>query len=166
MQTYDLVTKKARFSGHANAVNSTSYNQDSIEDSLNTLDELGADPKKVNLGIPFYGRGFKVIGACDQANDVKCRVDPLTEADITDKELNYENIKKKIIANNLEKFDGKAKASYAFEGDNFYSFPSKQNIAEVLKIMKKAGLKGVFVWELLQDSADNELLKAVNEREY
>ena len=59
-------------------------------------------------------------------------------------------------------WDEESQASFAYDGQNFYSFDDKRSITAKHKYAKQQGLGGFMYWFIGADDTSNTLLKAIN----
>lgn len=118
----------------------------------------GAPSRKLVVGVPFYGRGWTNVtgggsGLYQSANGAA----PATY------EAGFEDYK---VLRNLAGFtkhrDPVTKQMWIFDGRTFWSFDDPQVIADKSAYIKQEGLGGVMVWSMDGDTADGELMRALD----
>ena len=116
----------------------------------------GVPADKLNLGIPFSGKGWQGVqnvnnGLFQPANNPA----PGTWGQGVDE---YKYIKEK----NLPLYwDSEAQASWAYDGNIFWSFDTPDSILNKMSYIKSQGLGGAMFWELSGDTDDGELITAI-----
>ncbi|CAG2168417.1 unnamed protein product [Oppiella nova] len=111
---------------------------------------LGAQPKKLVLGIRFYGRTFTL--ASNQSNGFNApTTGPGSPGPYTKKSgvLSYNE-----ICENKGwdvKWDDQRKAPYAIKGNDWVSYDNEQSIKAKVEFIKSKGLGGAMVWAIEAD---------------
>ncbi|KAJ8680394.1 hypothetical protein QAD02_016181 [Eretmocerus hayati] len=158
LMTYDLHGRWDKKTG----INAPLYpaskeqNQDrllNVDASVNYWISQGAPPKKLVLGVPLYGRSFKLdnpsmngIGApaSQGANPGPYTNEPGM--------LGYneicENLKYKAWK---EVFHEEQRVPYAYKGDQWVGYDNERSLEEKADYVKKMGLGGMMVWSLETD---------------
>ncbi|KAJ8680393.1 hypothetical protein QAD02_016180 [Eretmocerus hayati] len=158
LMTYDLHGQWDKKTGinaplyHA----SEEQNQDrllNVDACVNYWINQGAPPKKLVLGVPLYGRSFKLdnpsmngIGApaSQGANPGPYTNEPGM--------LGYneicENLKYKAWK---EVFHEEQRVPYAYKGDQWVGYDNERSLKEKADYVKKMGLGGMMVWSLETD---------------
>ncbi|KAI5299158.1 hypothetical protein KEM56_003473 [Ascosphaera pollenicola] len=77
IMSYDLTNRRSKATGHLSSV------KGSLESAKNYID-LGLDPKKANLGFPFYAEFYKMLPNCTNANGLNCPIQAAENADGSD----------------------------------------------------------------------------------
>ncbi|MFV0344473.1 MAG: chitobiase/beta-hexosaminidase C-terminal domain-containing protein, partial [Anaerocolumna sp.] len=169
--TYDFNGGWSNIAGH----NSPLYSYSNAEEPTASMDHLyqylkttDINMDKVNMGVPFYGRGVVTSGSADlNTATVKRTVTiqpdgPIsTSADYTNWPLdvydgvpNYSYIKKKVLAPNsgwTVKWDDEAKVPYATKGNYFLSFDNEESVGYKAQYIKDNNLAGAIVWNVYGD---------------
>ncbi|MGW0735961.1 glycoside hydrolase family 18 protein [Streptomyces sp. NPDC002851] len=121
--------------------------------ALQKLKGLGIPSEKLLLGIGFYGRGWTGVTQEAPGGTATGPAQGKYEQGIDD----YKELKSKCPAT------GKvAGTAYAHCGSNWWSYDTPETIAGKMDYKNKEGLGGTFFWELSGDTADGELIKAIN----
>lgn len=126
------------------------------------------NPMKINLGSPFYGRGFQVpIGTVDSTNGFMPATGGLKNAKYENNVWDYKDIKSSLLTPNPQNvfYNLAGLASYYYDSASgtFISYESTRSATEKVKFVKRNGMQGVFAWEFSGDSADHELLINLNQ---
>lgn len=128
-----------------------------VEGAVDFYLEHGVPVDKLVLGVPFYGRGFRVK---DAANDGLYQ--PYTEPYVAG---DWRDIKAKLLSDAkwTQHWHPVAQTPYLFnEGERvFVSFEDPKSIGLRSQLAKDRGLRGVFMWELTGDDEQRSLLKAM-----
>ena len=117
----------------------------------------GFPEKKILLGVPFYGRGWRGVPDIEnglyQKPEEAIFPDGVTYPDIVEQFLNRPGFERY--------WDDDAKAPYLYNGDIWISYEDEQSLKEKMKYIRKKGLGGVMIWEYAHDM-NNVLFDAVN----
>jgi chitinase len=116
----------------------------------------GVPAHKLNIGIPFYGRGW--TGVTDANHGLyQDAVEPamgLYEAGVND----Y-GVLRRLDA--VEFHDPATGGSWIFDGTTFWAIDDPAAIAAKTEYVKRMDLGGVMFWELAGDTRDGELITAI-----
>jgi chitinase len=136
-----------------------SLDQDlSADASIRAYLEAGVPPSKLNLGVPFYGRGW--TGVTDTGDGLyqpaEAPADGLYESGVNDygvlRILDYPDYR-----------DPASAAYWIFNGVTFWSFDDPETMAQKSTYAVENGLGGIMFWELAGDTRDGELITAIYE---
>jgi len=127
-----------------------------VDDTVKYYLAKGMPAKKINLGLPFYGRGW--TGVDPTANGLyqqaKGAAQGLYEAGIDD----Y----KRIAALPAPSYrDPVTDQVWKFDGSTWWTYDDAQVIATKMAYVKKMGLGGAMAWSLDGDDANATLVKAM-----
>jgi chitinase len=127
-----------------------------VDDTVRYYLAHGMPAKKINLGLPFYGRGW--TGVTPTANGLyqpaKDGADGLYEKGIDD----Y----KRIAALPAPVYrDPATDQVWKFDGTTWWTYDDAQVIAQKMAYVKKMGLGGAMAWSLDGDDANATLVKAM-----
>jgi len=128
-----------------------------VEGAVDFYLQHGVPADKLVLGVPFYGRGFRVRSA---ANDglYQSYSGPYAAGD-------WRDIQSKLLADPkwTQHWHDVAQTPYLFNADGnvFVSYEDAKSIALRSQLAKERGLRGVFMWELTGDDDQRSLLKAM-----
>ncbi len=117
----------------------------------------GVPDDKLVLGVPFYGRGFKVKS---DANDglYQAYGEPYAAGD-------WRDIQSRLLSNPqwTQHWHDVAQTPYLFNASEhvFVSYEDPRSIGLRARFAQDSGLRGVFMWELTGDDAQASLLKAM-----
>ncbi|GAA3782368.1 glycoside hydrolase family 18 protein [Streptomyces coacervatus] len=117
------------------------------------LKGLGIPASKLLLGIGFYGRGWTGVTQAAPGGTATGPAAGTYEQGIDD----YKVLKTKCPATGT--VGGNA---YAKCGNNWWSYDTPATIGTKMTYKNQQGLGGTFFWELSGDTANGELIKAIN----
>lgn len=128
-----------------------------VEGAVDYYREHGVPADKLVLGVPFYGRGFRVTGE-DR--------DGLYQPYSAPYEVgNWRNIKSTLLgdAQWQRHWHPIAQTPWLFNDAErvFVSYEDPKSIGLRSQLAKDRGLRGVFMWELTGDDEEHSLLKAM-----
>ncbi|MFJ4714821.1 glycoside hydrolase family 18 protein [Streptomyces sp. NPDC088785] len=124
--------------------------------SASTVDKLtakGVPASKLLLGIGFYGRGWTGVTQDAPGGTATGPAAGKYEPGIDD----YKELRTKCPATGTV-----GGTAYAHCGSDWWSYDTPQTIAGKMDYKNRQGLGGTFVWELSGDTADGELIKAID----
>jgi chitinase len=129
----------------------------SVEGGIDYYRQQGIPAQKLVLGVPFYGRGFRVNS---NANDGLYQ--PYTALfDPGD----WLSIKTKLLGDPKwqQHWHPVAEAPWLFNAGEhiFVSYEDPRSVGIRAGLAKSRGLRGVFTWELTGDDEQNSLLRAM-----
>ncbi|MEV8594021.1 glycoside hydrolase family 18 protein [Streptomyces sp. NPDC052012] len=116
------------------------------------LKDLGIPPAKLLLGIGFYGRGWTGVTQDAPGGSATGPAAGTYEQGIED----YKVLKNKCPATGTV-----GGTAYARCGSDWWSYDTPATIAHKMTYKDQQGLGGTFFWELSGDTADGELIKAI-----
>ncbi|EST21333.1 glycoside hydrolase family 18 protein [Streptomyces roseochromogenus] len=117
------------------------------------LKGLGIPASKLLLGIGFYGRGWTGVTQAAPGGTATGPAAGTYEQGIDD----YKVLKTKCPATGTV-----GGTAYAKCGNDWWSYDTPATIATKMTYKNQQGLGGTFFWELSGDTANGELIKAVN----
>ncbi|WP_432154546.1 glycoside hydrolase family 18 protein [Streptomyces tricolor] len=117
------------------------------------LKGLGIPASKLLLGIGFYGRGWTGVTQAAPGGTATGPAAGTYEQGIED----YKVLKTKCPANGTA-----GGTAYAKCGSDWWSYDTPATIATKMTYKNQQGLGGTFFWELSGDTANGELIKAIN----
>ncbi len=128
-----------------------------VEGAVDFYLEHDVPADKLVLGVPFYGRGFRVK---DTAHDglYQPYAEPYTAGD-------WRDIKGKLLgdAKWTQHWHPVAQTPYLFNAGErvFVSYEDPKSIGLRAELARQRDLRGVFMWELTGDDDERSLLKAM-----
>jgi len=126
LMTYDMITSTGPGSHHATL--------DKAKRAVNALIASGCPKNKIVLGIPAYARHEDNPGLVKTYSEV---VDAIVET------ADSKMATKEYLSNTMKTIGGR------YEG---YAFDSILDVEKKVRYAKETGLKGIFFWEIGQDS--------------
>ncbi|MFE2990104.1 glycoside hydrolase family 18 protein [Streptomyces sp. NPDC059262] len=126
------------------------YNTDA---TITKLKGLGVPASKLLLGIGFYGRGWTGVTQSAPGGTATGPAPGKYEQGIDD----YKELKSKCPATGTV-----GGTAYAYCGNNWWSYDTPATIAGKMDYKNQQGLGGTFLWELSGDTANGELIKAID----
>ncbi|WP_406466717.1 glycoside hydrolase family 18 protein [Streptomyces sp. NBC_01594] len=121
--------------------------------AVTKLKALGVPASKLLLGIGFYGRGWTGVTQDAPGGTATGPATGTYEAGIED----YKVLKAGCPATGTV-----AGTAYAHCGTNWWSYDTPATIATKMDYKNQQGLGGTFFWELSGDTANGELIKAID----
>ncbi|GAA5785327.1 hypothetical protein YWS52_16480 [Chitiniphilus shinanonensis] len=129
------------------------YNTD---EAIQLLVAKGAPRNKLLVGLPFYGRGWTGVQAGPNGDGL---YQAATAGAKGTYETGIEDYKVLKNAAGTLRYHPTTKQSWKFDGSNWWSYDTPQDIALKVNYVKSNSLGGVFSWSLDGDTADAELTK-------
>jgi chitinase len=130
----------------------------SADASISGVLAAGVPPAKVNLGVPFYGRGWTGVAGGEDGlyQEAVAPATGLYEAGVND----YGVLRRLDFAAFRDPLSG---ASWVFDGTTFWSFDDPEAVRLKSAYVVDGGLGGIMFWELAGDTRDGELISAIYE---
>ncbi len=156
LMTYDFYGSWTPVTGHHANLRRSRYQPDnqSVERAVNLFLRAGFPPKKIILGVPFFGRGWR--GVSSQNNGL---YQPYDEA--ISEDIDRRRVKQLLKGDNMRKYwDKSAEASFMYDGDLWISYESPRSLRLKISFVKKRKLSGIMFWEYFLDP-DGELLDII-----
>ncbi|WP_030796854.1 glycoside hydrolase family 18 chitinase [Streptomyces griseus] len=122
-------------------------------DAIAKLKAQGVPAKKLLLGIGFYGRGWTGVTQAAPGGTATGAAPGTYEAGIED----Y-----KVLKNSCPTTGTIAGTAYAHCGSNWWSYDTPATIGTKMTWAKNQGLGGAFFWEFSGDTANGELVTAMD----
>ncbi len=128
-----------------------------VEGAVDYYLRHGVPAHKLVLGVPFYGRGFRVTG--DAADGLyQPYGEPFAVGD-------WREIRSRLLVDPKweRHWHEVAQTPWLFNADQriFVSYEDARSIGVRARLAKDRGLAGVFMWELTGDDPEHSLLKAM-----
>ncbi|MEU7137434.1 glycoside hydrolase family 18 protein [Streptomyces sp. NPDC046261] len=121
--------------------------------TITKLTSLGIPSTKLLLGLGFYGRGWTGVTQSAPGGTATGPAKGTYEAGFED----YKVLKAKCPATGTV-----AGTAYAKCGNDWWSYDTPSTIAGKMAYKNRQNLGGTFFWELSGDTANGELIKAIN----
>lgn len=145
MMTYDFAGPWTRQAAHHTALRSGKPGADSLEKSVADLKAEGVPVAKMVAGIAMYARAF------DGVKPDGSYASPWPNADGS---VAYKDLAA-LKARGLKPVFDKATQAWALVGDGKYvGYDDPRAVRAKVAFAKRAGLAGVFAWELTQDNGE------------
>lgn len=164
VQGYDLHGAYEETTNHQSALHSPqgdpSPERFSVDKAIDTYLANGAPARELVLGVPFYGRGW--TGVPDRNNGLFQTSAGPAPATHTDGYEDYKVLKSKLDSYTLHR-DEQAGFAWLFDGNTFWTFDDPVEIARKMEYVNGNGLGGAMIWSLDGDTADGELMTAIDE---
>lgn len=151
MMTYDFAGPWTSTAGHHTPLRSARPGADSLAQSVADLRAAGVPAHKLVGGVAMYGRGF------DGVKPDRRYAAPWPNADGS---VAFKDIAA-LKAQGMKPVFDPATQAWALVGDGRYvGYDDPRAVRAKVAFARRAGLAGVFAWELSQD--DGQLLEAMN----
>jgi chitinase len=129
----------------------------SVEGGIDYYRQQGVPAHKLVLGVPFYGRGFRVTG--DASHGLYQPYSALFEAG------DWRVIKERLLGDPAwqQHWHPVAQSPWLFQPADriFVSYEDPRSIGIRARLAKDSGLRGVFMWEITGDDDQQSLLQAM-----
>jgi chitinase len=116
----------------------------------------GVPARKLLLGVPFYGRGWRGMpasntGLCESASGVPRGVyeNGINDYDVLDAQ------------GRPDFWDDTTATHWTFSGSEFWSYDDERSLRIKAGYVNAGGLRGVMFWELSGDAPDGRLLRSL-----
>ncbi|XP_060532351.1 probable chitinase 10 [Cylas formicarius] len=149
----------------------TEYAEYSVVTAIEGWLSRGADPQKIALGVPFYGRTFTLSNSNNNAPGASISgagtAGPYTA---TAGFLGYNEIIEKFNAGGwTQKWDNEQNVPYAYSGNQWISYDNPKSLAIKAKYAQSLNLGAVMLWSIETDDflglsgTKFPLLRAIND---
>jgi chitinase len=135
----------------------------SVDDAVKPYLDAGVSPRKITIGIPFYGRGWQGVTDGGAAGEWQSATGAAPgqfaeEAGVR----GYSNLLASV-PNLTVHHDEQSGATYGYTGPGgqWWSFDDAWSIGRKTDYLKSKGLLGVFIWEMSGDTAGGTLMNAL-----
>jgi len=161
LMTYDFFVEAGGKSGHHANLYTSSFGPQAPSGaaSVSAFLRAGVPAKKLVLGVPFYGRGWK--GAKPANNGL---YQPATGAGGS---YSWNSLVQSYIGKDgyARWWDNEAKAPYLWKTDEgrVVTYDDPDSLKEKCRFIKKRNLGGVMFWEYAGDDANHTLLRTLHE---
>ncbi|KAI4467427.1 chitinase [Holotrichia oblita] len=142
-----------------------------VEYTITYMLKLGADPEKLILGIPFYGRPFLRLEATAAASNASYFGQKFKNSSFNgpytqeDGFIAYNEICLELSEQNSNWFifwDDLSKTPYVVNGEKFISYDNHRSISEKIKFALNHELGGVMAWSIDTDDFRGDCNEVVN----
>lgn len=149
VMTYDFKSSEwgPTLAGHNSNLVASTYATNSVQKAVAAFMALGVPANKINIGVPYYTRGFANTAGLGLLADGLVKTKSW-EAGMSDyKNLPWPGAK--------EFYDNVAVAAYSYDPTTreLLSYDNVQVVNEKLRYMWDLGIKGIIVWESSGDFA-------------
>jgi chitinase len=130
-----------------------SQNQFNVNQGIANYLNAGVSPKKLVLGMPFYGYCYEVTNLDGNG---------FNRAFTSSKSISYDSVVSQFFNNSAYSayYDEKASVPYLLGNHTFITYENSKSIAQKAWLAKKYGLAGVGAWELSFDKSATLLSSA------
>lgn len=160
--TYDYHGAWENHTGHLSPLYSNPddpFPEYSTHETMTSLVMLGAEPRKLVMGVPLYGQSFTLADS-SLHNVGDDAVEPGEPGELTQQPgiLSYAEICVRTTklgwqtGRNIET----GTDSYAFKGNQWVGYDDKQTLRRKVNYLKKSGYGGIMAWSLDLDDFNNE----------
>lgn len=160
LMTYDFHNSLTPTTGHHAALSASATSaagERSVERAVAQFLAAGVPPRKLIVGVPFYGRAFAGVRAKDHGLD--------QPYDRYDGDYAWPRLEAEFIGRDgfVRYRDASAQAPYLWneQSRTFISYDDPQSLAAKARFVRAQGLGGMMYWEQSQDP-DGELLGALS----
>lgn len=161
LMTYDFFVERGGKSGHHSNLYASAFSPDAPSGaaSVTAFLRAGVPAKKLVLGVPFYGRGWK--GAKSENNGL------YQDAAAAEGGMSWSNLTQSYIDKNgySRWWDSAAKAPYLWKAGEgrVVTYDDPASLKEKCRFVKKRNMGGVMFWEYTSDDPDHTLLRTLHE---
>jgi len=150
---------------YANRKDPTEFKDFSIDSTITAYIKAGVKPADINLGMPFYGRGWTGVSSSSNNGLWQDGQAPtgtgIGSGTWEGGSFDFVDIVQNYIGKNGYKryWDDVAKVPYLYNGSSFVTYDDEESILLKLKYCDKKSLGGVMCWEFTGDK--NKTLQKV-----
>lgn len=156
LMSYDMVNGGTPHTGHHTPLYSTPDQQDSTDNAVTLLLDMGVPPEKIVIGAAFYARAWKNVANINNG---------LYQGGTHTTETLFKDYANKFTpANGYEYFwDDTAKAPYVYNAQKklFATFDDRHSLTEKIRYIRQHKLGGIMFWQLPQDVTQDGLLSTI-----
>ena len=119
---------------------------------------------KINLGIPFYARGWTGVPTAGNHGLYQTSTGPSAQFNFsqTPGVADFKELASAGLTNpSNEFFDNTTQSAWIYSGNNFYTLDTPQTIGIKGQYVKSKGLGGMFIFSLKEDDPSTTMLDAV-----
>ncbi|MGW6454633.1 glycoside hydrolase family 18 protein [Streptomyces sp. NPDC055078] len=157
LQGYDFHVSGEKTTAQQSAL--YAKNDFSVHQTVGDWLKRGAPAHKLVMGIPFYGQGWTgVTGGGDGMGQPAARPAPATY------QAGYEDYKalKKLADSGAYQVHRKYGQAWLFDGNSLWTYDDPKVMRAKTSYIRDRGLGGAMFWSLDGDTADGELMTAVD----
>ncbi|HKY12770.1 MAG TPA: glycoside hydrolase family 18 protein, partial [Gaiellaceae bacterium] len=131
----------------------------SVEDTVRAYLARGAPASELVIGVPFYSRGWTGVAATNRG---LYQLSSGPAPGVWESGVNDYEVTKDLLSSGFTRYwDGKAFASWLFDGTTFWTFDDPRVMKHKAHYVLKNNLGGIMFWELSGDTPDGELIDAI-----
>ncbi|MFD9301444.1 glycoside hydrolase family 18 protein [Streptomyces sp. NPDC060048] len=160
LQGYDFHVSGEKTTAQQSAL--YARNDFSVDGTVDAWKRRGAPAGKLVMGMPFYGQGWTgVSGGGDGMGQPATGPAPATwSAGYED----YKALKQLADSGGYQVYrDRRAGSAWLFDGTTLWTYDDPQVLRAKTRYIREQGLGGAMFWSLDADTADGELLSAVDQ---
>jgi chitinase len=158
LMTYDFGTSFSPITTFNAPFEAVPDDGNSVTSAVAYYERLGVPTEKLVLGVPFYGRGFRVADAGDRAGLLQAQVGPVAAGD-------WRDIARDLLPDPAwqRHRDPVARAPWLYHPGTrtFVSYEDAESIEERARFAARRGMRGAFMWQLAGDDDGHTLLAAM-----
>ncbi len=155
VMTYDYQGPWSHTTGFNAPLRSTNPHDETVAQTIDAYTAAGAPPQKLLLGLPFYAYQWHAV-ASSSAHGLRQQGDPVRG------NLNQSTVTSLLAGQGAALYrDPASQAPWVYDGDNFLTFEDPTSLQEKAHYAAEQHLGGMMIWELSGDSADSQLLQAL-----
>jgi chitinase len=129
------------------------HHSGNVEGSITAYETAGVPRNKLLMGVPFYGYEWTGVSAGGHG---------LFQAGHgVDGDRPYRYIRTLVKASSAYR-DSQSRAPWLFDNGNFWTYEDAISVSYKVSYAARQHLGGVMIWELSEDTADGELLRAAD----
>jgi chitinase len=131
----------------------------SVDDTVRAYLARGAPSSELVIGVPFYSRGWTGVAA---TNHGLYQLSSGPAPGVWESGVNDYKVTKGLLSSGFTRYwDGKAFASWLFDGTTFWTFDDAKVMKHKAHYVLKNDLGGIMFWELSGDTPDGDLIDAI-----
>lgn len=155
LMMYDFIGPWSKTTGFVAPLLPTSgHRGGSIDGGVSAYLEAGVPAKKILMGVPFYGYGWRQVLA--DHNGL------FQEGESIHGDRPYSYIEALVPKSTVYR-DPDSAAPWLFDGENFWTYEDPVSIQRKAGYALERGLGGLMVWELSEDDSSAALLRAAHQ---
>lgn len=144
--------------------NASLYGATSADTALRAYLEAGIPAAKLQMGVPFYGRGF--AGVADTDDGVNQPFNGLPKGSWEPGFFDYSDLAANYVGAFERHWDETARVPWLYSATEgvMISYDDAESLVAKADYVRDAGLGGVMIWELSADDDANTLLATLYDR--
>ncbi|GAA1783635.1 glycosyl hydrolase family 18 protein [Streptomonospora arabica] len=167
VQGYDFTGAWSPTTGHQSNVRVPDGDPSAAPRSYETVVQeyldRGAEPGKLVMGVPFYGRGWTGVQPGARGDGLWSEAGGAAPGEWEAGFNDYEVLKEYAEMDGFELYrDERAGTAWLYDGTEFWNFDDPEAVAQKAAWAREAGLSGVMAWSLDGDDDRGSLLEAVD----